>query len=150
MVGAISGSSFNPGTYLEQIKGIKPASSATAKPAESTSPGDKSKDVVSLLSSVSSASVQGGLIADIIGSASTFSSNPLAGVYNAFLYNKSTTSPLQQALLAAQQVEAASKTTSTNATQQALTSYHAGINAYNKILQQNAQAVLDEGQSLIT
>lgn len=152
MVDAISG--FSPTTFLDTIKG-KTAPVAPVKPTTpvkdsgATTGSLDSDDVISVVQNLSSASQKGGLVSDIVGSASVASSDPLAGVYNSFLKNKSSASPLKQALDATQQKQARDKASSSAPLQRALTTLHAGSNAYNKVLQQNAQAVLNNSKGLI-
>jgi|GEM_PF-6729794 len=148
MVGAVSG--FSPSTFLDQIKGVKAAPVVNTKPAAPKSETSDAENLATLLSSVSSSSQKGSLIADIIGSASTASSDPLAGVYNSFLYNKTSSKPLQQAIISAQQQAASTKANDANPLQKVLSSYHAGLNAYNKVAQQNAQNVLNANKGVLT
>lgn len=167
MVDAVS--SFSPSAYLNQIKGISktPAvSSQPPKPEEvDNAPGNTAgsstgngkpqsnpfqipPEALSVLQGVSSGSQNGSLISEIVGSSSANASDAFSGVYGTLLQSASSTEPLQQALSALQQRKA-DTATQFSTLPSVLGNYHAGLNAYNKVLQQNAQAVLDESKKPI-
>jgi hypothetical protein len=166
MVDAVS--SFSALSYLNQIKGVSkppvvssnapepeegdslsnnPASSGTGNGSpQSSNPFQISSEVLSLLQGISSDAGKGSLISEIVGSAG--SADAFSGVYDTFLQSASSTEPFQQALNALQQ-RRANTATRFNTLDNVLSGYHAGFNAYNKVLQQNAQATLDASKKPI-
>ena len=146
-------STYDAGAYLSQIKGTAkptptpaPAPAPTPAPTQAPTPAPTSSgngvslspDLIALLQGSSSASGNAGQIYDLLGG----SSSNLGGGYDALLQNASKNAPLEQAISSAQQQKTQTAAKNSNI-QSALSGYHKGFSAYNKVLQQNAQAVLD-------
>ena len=146
MVDAVS--NFDAGAYLNQIKGLKiaPATPAAATTASNTTVTDQVQlpsNVIALLQETNSFAEKNSSLSNLLNSSSTTASDPLAGLYNTLLSSKTSAATLSTALAATEQKQA--QATATNdSLQNILTSYHKGFSAYNKVLQQNAQAVLDQ------
>lgn len=146
-------SSFDPTAYLNHVKGIKTSSTGDSNNTSGTTTTTTSsgttdlnstaktlgvaQDIITLLDSTSSDSSNGDNLSGILGGNS--SDNFLSGVYSTLLQQKSQTQPLLTAIAAQEQKTA----TPTSPVTDLIASRHAGLNAYNKTLQQNAQSVID-------
>lgn len=162
MVSSVS--SFNPTTYLSQLKSTKPVTAvantfvskpatpapnpnSTSKPASLTSQSNLlglSSDVLSALQGSTSSSARGSLLSELVNSSSS-SNNPVSGVLGSFLQQSTGTSPIQTAIAASR----AKQPTANNSVQNLINSYNARGNANNATLISNAQKVLDQGTSLL-
>jgi hypothetical protein len=165
MVDAVS--SFDPIAYLKQINGLSaPASTDSSSPPTDPTPSNSSSanttaatapfspdpslltssplalspDILSLLQGSGSNASQSGSISSLLGGGIS-SSDSLAGVYAAMLYNDTQVLPYQMALETSQQTQTGSST-QTNSIQNIIDSYNNVLDAGNQTLLDNAQAVL--------
>lgn len=159
MVTAVSSPPFNALEYLTQLRSVSQPAPVTPPPVtdETDGPGASTppntfpptpslasvlgipSDVLSLLQNVDSSSSNGGLVSTLTGGVGN--SNPLSGVYNSLLQGSSSVAPLQHAINAAQQQQNQTQA-QTSSVQAIVNSHNNASNAYNKVLQQNAQAAL--------
>lgn len=152
MVSSIS--SFNPIAYIQGIvSSTTPASnSSSSSTTGSTTSGSSSATgdttttsglatVLSLLQNDNSSSSNGGLLSTLLGEGGSgvSSADPLAGVYNALLYNASTIAPTAEAI--ANTPQPSETQTQTSPVENLINNYNTAANAYNQTLLQNAQQV---------
>jgi hypothetical protein len=154
---------FTPTDYLSQLANNKPftavANTGTTtpvtpvKPATTATPTPSlsqnnllglSTNVLSLLQGTSASSASGGLVSELVGSAST-SGNPVSGVLSSLLTLSSSTQPAQVAIAAS----AGTKSSGTSGVQSLINSYNSVNNANNATLIKNSQSVLNQGTSLL-